>query len=797
MRNRTVARRAINQIAGGLAGNIEYFVLDEFCTTDSSPIATPRTAEPGPGTGTVVQVDGTLAITSEELVFTAQGTPVWGDLGIYYGARTRLPGMMLAGTLNLTTWEESGFGWNTAAAVPNLTTAEHSVYGHATDGQVASQALANLRAGLSLSTDYKYAIILRATGAWYYIYDGNDWLLAVVEDAGATATLYPAISVLDGAGDVPTFRVAQLSITSHPRVSDSYSLIPPIADSSNNGLDGTPVRVGLNSSEAHFDGSNSYIQLPIAALTAAGFDGGLGGAVIECQVENGDVWDGGESRTAFIFLNSTDNSLVNVSKTSANRIQWLYRTSSSDVFRQRSSVTETGTMRWGISWSDTNNDSRLRAYFNGVQEGADIAVGGIWGAGVLSRAEIGATSTIWLGLIPNAIFWLGYEPTAANMAAVNTKLAAGTLTTTDLDTITTSGGWVWYQFGEQYSTDGFGHLEANGQGSGHIRNGRTFSSEANKRYNGAVGGANLVTNGDFGAWTADDPDDFTIITAEDANNYVSENPSGKCQIVSDTSNIQGIQQSPVVVGKWYRLSVDLDTVTLGFFRIDNDANLGSGVHLLDESIPGNYASTFRATDTIISAGTRSAVATDVTIDNLSIGETVLADLLDLVDSGVADHYVRADLTIAVDTQGGVGLSYDSETAPQSGIHVYFDRTDNKVKAEKWDSGAFVAEIMSVAATYSAGGTLEARWSDTNSDGTYDLWVTYNGTYIGIATVSDANIVDNTNVGLFGLLEGGYAENENDWNAIDNTFNNILDLTLAPRTCPEVSAFTEGFDEGFD
>ena len=181
---------------GRVRSNLTWLIRDEMTTPDDAPVGSPRTCEPGPGTITLVQTDGTQAISGGKHVFTAQSTPAWGDQGFYSTVQTRAAGLALVLTLNLSTWEECGIGWHTAGAVVDPDSMEHSIQANATNGQLDTENATPIANDLSADTDYKLLLILRDDGC-FYILDGN---LLWVEDAGATASLYPSFSNLDGAG---------------------------------------------------------------------------------------------------------------------------------------------------------------------------------------------------------------------------------------------------------------------------------------------------------------------------------------------------------------------------------------------------------------------------------------------------------------------------------------------------------------------------------------------------------------------------------------------------------------------
>lgn len=188
-----------------------YLLLDEFTTADAAPLTSPRTCEPGPGTLTAAQVDGSLAVASGALDVTAQATPAWGDLGLYGAAVTRSSGVALVASISVATWEELGLGWHTAGAVADPDAMEHALQLHATDGRLDMRGDIALTAGLSTATPYKLAVILLSTGAVMAIYDGAAWRLLFVSSTGATATLYPALASLDAVASLAQLAILDLT----------------------------------------------------------------------------------------------------------------------------------------------------------------------------------------------------------------------------------------------------------------------------------------------------------------------------------------------------------------------------------------------------------------------------------------------------------------------------------------------------------------------------------------------------------------------------------------------------------
>ena len=84
-------------------------------------------------------------------------------------------------------------------------------------------------------------------------------------------------------------------------------------------------------------------------------------------------------------------------------------------------------------------------------------------------------------------------------------------------------------------------------------------------------GSELVTNGDFSAWTGDNPDNWLIMGTENANNFITESPSGSMRLVSDGS-LMGIRQANLyTIGRLYKNTAQVDALTgkayIGSYRI--------------------------------------------------------------------------------------------------------------------------------------------------------------------------------------------------------------------------------------
>lgn len=198
---------------------------------------------------TAVEADGTLAISSNKLTFTAQSTPAWADLGAYSDAITRALGLTLLGTVNASATNKSGpaLSWIDVQStdIGNGVNERWLVY-FESDGLVklGQSTLGVFPIGVSYSaaTDYPIAIVLGgfdSNGApWYsgaagtftygasmFIKIGATWSLLYSSALVNTATMYVAISNLTDTGTVDNLRVpdADLSAVLQPLAADTFT----------------------------------------------------------------------------------------------------------------------------------------------------------------------------------------------------------------------------------------------------------------------------------------------------------------------------------------------------------------------------------------------------------------------------------------------------------------------------------------------------------------------------------------------------------------------------------------------
>lgn len=174
---------------------VTYLLRDEFTTTEAAPLASPRTAEPGPGIATIVDTNNTFSITSEALEWNAVGASAnWTDPRLEYtDGLTRTTGLGLFMAINGTAFSNQIFGFQnvTGGGTGALI---HGWYPRSSDVLMWPGSI-NVSGVLSTSTDYVLAVVARSTGAWMLIKGGafTNWTLFWVFDTSSDATLYPGL----------------------------------------------------------------------------------------------------------------------------------------------------------------------------------------------------------------------------------------------------------------------------------------------------------------------------------------------------------------------------------------------------------------------------------------------------------------------------------------------------------------------------------------------------------------------------------------------------------------------------
>jgi len=238
-------------------------------------------------------------------------------------------------------------------------------------------------------------------------------------------------------------------------------------------------------------------------------------------------------------------------------------------------------------------------------------------------------------------------------------------------------------------------------------------------------GVNLLTNGTFTAWTADDPDDWTVSEVGDATSNITQNPTGQCQIISSGVTNVFMTQSILSADKKYRADMEMTASVSGSLvwgAIGGSTSTITGTG--DKSLAFASGADARF---IIGRNT----AGDRTIDNVVVKEI---NPLDGIITGATVNKPATGWLAGGDSIDGINDYINIYSAALAGV---FDSDNGGLYAfglsDTWAAGVDI--LMRLAAdannevvlsrsgtdlilTYGAGGTAE---SVTIASGSPDGW----------------------------------------------------------------------------
>jgi hypothetical protein len=211
-------------------GVFAYLLRDDFLTADDAPIASPRPAEPGPGTLVLTDNDpggsSGPSISGENYNFVAQVTPSSVDQGFSeQNGITRSQGLTLYARQNFSTVDRFIVCFDDTLALTG--NSEHGFSIVDTKVAIVNYNYFDVWSSpLAAATDYELAVVVRSSGALYLIKGGSfsEWTLLYLSAARNPATLYAQQQNLDGIGGMRTFRVADLVANGYSLYDDDYGL---------------------------------------------------------------------------------------------------------------------------------------------------------------------------------------------------------------------------------------------------------------------------------------------------------------------------------------------------------------------------------------------------------------------------------------------------------------------------------------------------------------------------------------------------------------------------------------------
>jgi hypothetical protein len=399
--------------------------------------------------------------------------------------------------------------------------------------------------------------------------------------------------------------------------------------------------------------------------------------------------------------------------------------------------------------------------------GTAFAVGAYTAVAYEVIAMMRATGVLWL--IRGGAFtrWTFLFPTTLGSAAGYPAIGAGSATSVfGADVARVPAGWgsllppiASDSFvrgnGALGISDGLGHSEANGGG------GKTWVHDALAWAivgNVAVGTptpvAVLVTNADFAAWTADNPDGWSVVTEVPGANEISEVGTGEgyggagtgmCNLYRTTASVD-IRQAVLAVGTWYRIGWMVDTVVGGACRVGDDAWSGS--------LYSGFVTTTGVKQLIGRAGGISIRigpgnnGSNVTIDDVVVNALTLSSLFSSIEVGTPNVFRWQQIsTLVSGTQGGLAVRLNDPVTPTSGIVAYMDGPNAKV--DEFTAAATWTALVTAVKAFTANDWLGLWVSGAN-------WRLYH-------MVDATGVVTLIGSGTTTVLTGNYA-------SIFNTYN---------------------------
>ena len=180
---------------------VRYLHRDAYSSNVSAGSVHNSAAVPGPGTRTVVDAENKLSISGGKLVCAGgKASPAWADPGLFAGPYTRRAGQVyLVEITPSATNQKQIFGIASAASgQPNRSAIylNSDALMYALDATTLSPGFESY----SGATSYQFAIVLRASGAFYLVKGGafTDWNLLWASSADNAAAWYASIATYNG-----------------------------------------------------------------------------------------------------------------------------------------------------------------------------------------------------------------------------------------------------------------------------------------------------------------------------------------------------------------------------------------------------------------------------------------------------------------------------------------------------------------------------------------------------------------------------------------------------------------------
>jgi hypothetical protein len=159
-----------------------------------------------------------------------------------------------------------------------------------------------------------------------------------------------------------------------------------------------------------FDGTNDYVYLYSAALSAAWGTPAAGTALLWLKVAGSGVWTDGAARRGLSLQNTSANQIVLGRPSNNGSLYWEYRANSVVKTLTLGSQSSVGWLCLGLTWDTATGEAKW--YLGGAQQGATVTGIGTWSAAgfnaswcVLGVNNVSAYGEDWYGYLAHCALW--------------------------------------------------------------------------------------------------------------------------------------------------------------------------------------------------------------------------------------------------------------------------------------------------------------------------------------------------------------------------------------------------------
>jgi hypothetical protein len=167
------------------------------------------------------------------------------------------------------------------------------------------------------------------------------------------------------------------------------------------------IGIGDGLTSTYFDGSDDLNDVYSSALNSD-FDGGEGSLATWLKVNSASVWTDATNREAIFFYVDANNIIYLRKRSTNNVLRGLYTAGATGKTVDVTSVTDTGWIHLGVTWSASGDAFKL--YYNGNQSGSTQTGLGTWAGNLKSDAtRIGNSGgyggSPWHGYLAHTALW--------------------------------------------------------------------------------------------------------------------------------------------------------------------------------------------------------------------------------------------------------------------------------------------------------------------------------------------------------------------------------------------------------